>query len=57
LIRENRGIRQIPALPTAVTPVRKPSPAPLPSDYSAATLPRNTITEHHSEQEDYLWGV
>ncbi|MGH9530595.1 MAG: homocitrate synthase/isopropylmalate synthase family protein, partial [Terriglobales bacterium] len=59
LIRETRGIRQAPALAAAAsigTP-RKPFPAPLPSDYSAATLPRNTLTEHHSEQEDYLWGV
>src|SRR5450631_3390283 len=59
LIRETRGIRPSLALAGAdsTVPVRKPFPAPLPGDYSAATLPRNTLTEHHLEQEDYLWGV
>ncbi|MFI5069496.1 MAG: 2-isopropylmalate synthase [Terriglobales bacterium] len=60
LIRETRGIRQgsqLSAAATAPTSTsRKPFP-PLPSDYSAATLPHNAVTEHHSEQEDYLWGV
>ncbi len=59
LIRETRGIRPVPALAAAAPAgaARKPFPASLPTDYSAATLPRNTITENHSEQEDYLWGV
>jgi 2-isopropylmalate synthase len=59
LIRETRGIRPSLALAGAesTVPARKPFPAPLPGDYSAATLPRNTLTEHHLEQEDYLWGV
>jgi 2-isopropylmalate synthase len=61
LIRETRGIKQI-AQPAALAVAasgqnKKIFPAALSSDYSAATLPRNTITEHHSDQEDYLWGV
>lgn len=27
------------------------------SDLSAGELPRNSMAEHHCEQEDYLWGV
>ncbi len=61
LIRETRGIKQIaqPAALAAAAPGqnKKIFPAALSADYSAATLPRNTITEHHSDQEDYLWGV
>jgi len=38
-------------------PVQKPFPAALPVDLSAASLPLNPIAEHHSEQDDYLWGV
>jgi 2-isopropylmalate synthase len=34
--------------------VRKPFPA---SDFSVASLPLNPMAEHHSEQDDYLWGV
>lgn len=64
LIRENRDIR--PASPATTVAAstgavqskkQRPFPAALPSDYSAATLPRNSIAEHHPEQEDYLWGV
>ncbi|MGH9511900.1 MAG: 2-isopropylmalate synthase [Terriglobales bacterium] len=60
LIRETTGIRQLPAraaAAVATVPARKPFPATLPGNYSAATLPPNSLTDHHSEQEDYLWGV
>jgi 2-isopropylmalate synthase len=36
---------------------QKAFPVPLPADLSAARLPRNSMAEHHCEQEDYLWGV
>ena len=29
----------------------------VPSDFSAVSLPPNPAADHHSEQEDYLWGV
>jgi 2-isopropylmalate synthase len=32
-------------------------PATLPGDFSAATLPLKPMSEHHNDQEDYLWGV
>ena len=32
-------------------------PATLASDFSAATLPLKPMSEHHNDQEDYLWGV
>jgi 2-isopropylmalate synthase len=35
---------------------QKPFPAAAP-DPSAASLPLNSMAEHHCEQEDYLWGV
>jgi 2-isopropylmalate synthase len=68
LIRKTRGI-QASSTPHAlsaaaasqvnVAQAKKPRPFPgaFPGDYSAATLPRNTITEHLPDQEDYLWGV
>jgi 2-isopropylmalate synthase len=58
LIRESRGVRQPVAVAAAApaSSAKKPFPVPLPSDYSAATLPRS-VSEHHPEQEDYLWGV
>jgi 2-isopropylmalate synthase len=37
-------------------PFRKPFP-PVAADFSAASLPLNPMAEHHSEQDDYLWGV
>ena len=36
---------------------QKPFPVPPASDISAASLPLRHATEHHSEQDDYLWGV
>jgi 2-isopropylmalate synthase len=36
---------------------RRVFPGGVPSDFSAASLPATPSTEHHSEQEDYLWGV
>ena len=59
LIREKKGIKKSLA-PVAVSPSmsKRPFPSPLPTDYSAATLPRTVLKDHHhSEQEDYLWGV
>jgi 2-isopropylmalate synthase len=35
----------------------KPLPVGLPSDMSSVSLPLNSMTEHHNEQDDYLWGV
>ena len=35
----------------------KPFPVALPTDFSAATLPLKPMTDQHSDQEDYLWGV
>jgi 2-isopropylmalate synthase len=65
LIRQTRGVHQTSPSQTlsvaaAAAQGRKPRPFPtaLPSDYSAATLPRGPLAaEHHSDQEDYLWGV
>ncbi len=42
---------------TAREHFQKPIPAPLATDLSGSTLPLNSMAEHHSEQEDYLWGV
>jgi hypothetical protein len=33
---------------------QKPLSFPLPTEFSPSGLP---MAEHHSEQEDYLWGV
>ncbi len=35
---------------------QKPFPMPPASD-QGVPLPRNSMAEHHAEQEDYLWGV
>jgi 2-isopropylmalate synthase len=32
-------------------------PVSLPDNPESISLPRNLIADHHSEQEDYLWGV
>jgi 2-isopropylmalate synthase len=42
-----------PSAPTA----HKPFTAMYSSNISAHELPRNSMAEHHCEQEDYLWGV
>jgi 2-isopropylmalate synthase len=36
---------------------RRLFPGGVPSDFSAVSLPANASPDHHSEQEDYLWGV
>ena len=36
---------------------RRSFPPGVPSEFSAVSLPVNPPTDHHSEQEDYLWGV
>ncbi|MBV9180145.1 MAG: 2-isopropylmalate synthase [Acidobacteria bacterium] len=36
---------------------RKLFPTGVSSEFSAVSLPVNSGSEHHSEQEDYLWGV
>src|SRR5450432_569871 len=36
---------------------QKPFPVAISPDISAASLPLNPMAEHHSEQDDYLWGV
>ena len=36
---------------------RRLFPGGVPSDFSAVSLPANATPDHHSEQEDYLWGV
>jgi len=38
-------------------PFERPFPVSLPSDFSAASLPVGPAAEHHTEQDDYLWGV
>jgi 2-isopropylmalate synthase len=38
-------------------PFEKPFPVSLPADFSAASLPLGPVADHHSEQDDYLWGV
>jgi 2-isopropylmalate synthase len=35
----------------------RPFPLPLTTDLNGASLPLNSMAEHHAEQEDYLWGV
>jgi 2-isopropylmalate synthase len=47
------------ASPGAVSRPELPEKPSLPeaSDFSAASLPLNPMAEHHSEQDDYLWGV
>jgi 2-isopropylmalate synthase len=67
LIREVHGNRQAPAKPVAAVAAvgsgkpeeafQKPFPVTMPDDFSAATLPLKPMTDHQSEQEDYLWGV
>jgi 2-isopropylmalate synthase len=67
LIREVHGTRQAPAEPLAAAAAigsgkpgeafEKPFPVTVPDDFSAATLPLKPMTDHQSEQEDYLWGV
>jgi 2-isopropylmalate synthase len=67
LIREVHGTRQLPAQSTAAAAsigsakseesFQKPFPVTLPDDFSAATLPLKPMSDHQSEQEDYLWGV
>ncbi len=36
---------------------QKPFPGALSDGFSAASLLPNAVADHHSEQEDYLWGV
>jgi hypothetical protein len=36
---------------------RRLFPAGVPAEFSAASLPANANSDHHPEQEDYLWGV
>src|SRR6266852_1338416 len=70
LIRETHGGRRIPPAPVADLPLaiaaaagsgrdypQKPLSFPLPAEFSPSGLPLNPMAEHHSEQEDYLWGV
>ena len=70
LMREAHAGRRIPPahvgdLPLAIAAVagqstghdysQKPLSFPLPAEFSSSAL--NSMVEHHSEQEDYLWGV
>ena len=65
LIRQVHGARQTPAQAAAAAAgetkteeaFQKAFPVTLPTDFSAATLPLKPMTDHHSDQEDYLWGV
>jgi 2-isopropylmalate synthase len=72
LIREIRGAaRHVPPpaethQPTAIPPAtagqntghfQKPFPATMAADANGSILPMNPTSEHHHEQEDYLWGV
>src|SRR5437899_101033 len=68
LIREAHGTaRRIPPAPAEARPsalaaavgqnLSKPFPVPFATDLNGARLPLNSLAEHHSEQEDYLWGV
>ena len=70
LIRQTHGGRRIPPAPVADLPLaiaaaagsgrdypQKPLSFPLPAEFSPSGLPLNPMAEHHSEQEDYLWGV
>jgi len=36
---------------------RRLFPGRVPSNFSAVSLPPSPVADHHSEQEDYLWGV
>src|SRR6476646_7168260 len=70
LIRETHAGRRIPPahvgdMPLAIAAAagqsaghdysQKPLSFPLPAEFSSSAL--NSMAEHHSEQEDYLWGV
>ena len=72
LIREIGGAaRHVPPpaeahQPTAILPAtagqnaghfQKPFPATMAADANGPILPMNPTSEHHHEQEDYLWGV
>jgi 2-isopropylmalate synthase len=67
LIRQVHGAGQTPAQATAAAAsigsgkteegLQKPFPVTLPNEFSAATLPLKPMTDHHTDQEDYLWGV
>jgi 2-isopropylmalate synthase len=70
LIRETHATRRIPPTHVADVPLaiaaaagsardypQKPLSFPLPAEFSPSGLPMNPVAEHHSEQEDYLWGV
>ena len=35
----------------------RPSPRPISRNLQSPMLPRNSMSEHHSDSEDYLWGV
>lgn len=66
LIRETRGVRTGLAVSNAAAELttghaKKPRqfphvPPAVAASYSAVVLPRS-LSEHHPEQEDYLWGV
>jgi 2-isopropylmalate synthase len=45
------------ALAAAAGAETSQKPFPLLSDISAASLPVSPMTDHHAEQDDYLWGV
>src|SRR5438552_13020853 len=72
LIRETHAGRRIPPahvgdFPLAIAATagqgagrdypQKPLSFPLPAELSSSGLSLNPMAEHHSEQEDYLWGV
>jgi 2-isopropylmalate synthase len=72
LIEQGRGARRIPPmhvepLPMAIaasagagngtTYSKKTFPVSLAENPESISVPRNLIADHHSEQEDYLWGV
>src|SRR3989442_2496140 len=72
LIRETHAGRRIPPahlgdFPLAIAAAagqgagrdypQKPLSFPLPVELSSSGLSLNPMAEHHSEQEDYLWGV
>jgi len=42
---------------TGWEPVPKPFPSLHPAEFGARPITRNAMAEHHSEQDDYLWGV
>ena len=51
------GVEHAAAVAAGAEEPRRLFPGGVPSDFSAVSLPATGSSEHHSDQEDYLWGV